>query len=132
PLERLVAALLGDQRDELADLAVVDGVLDAVGLGRVRLADVDADVEEQALADLALGGADADVRVQREARDLDRDDGLHAAVEVEVVVLLGAQLVVGLVAHARLTVAAATSRASRTGATSCTRNTLAPRRSAIT
>src|ERR1044072_2525905 len=37
PLERLVRALLGDQGDDLADLAVVDRVLDAVGDQRVRL-----------------------------------------------------------------------------------------------
>src|SRR5690348_17423251 len=60
----LVGALLGDQRDHLADLAVVDRVLDAVGDQRVRLADVEADVEHQPLADLALRGRDAVVRVE--------------------------------------------------------------------
>src|ERR1039458_4643754 len=129
-LERLVVALLRDQRDELADLTVIDGVLDPIGLGGVGLADVDADVEQQPLSDLALGRADADVGVQGEPRDLDRDDGLHAGVEVELVV--GVQFVVGLVVHRSLTVAAATSSASCTAPTSCTRNTLAPRSSAIT
>ena len=66
-------ALLGDQRDQLADLAVVDRVLDRVRDRRVALADVQAQVQHQALADLALGVADAVVRVQRQARDLDRD-----------------------------------------------------------
>ena len=56
-LQRLVGALLGDERDGVADLAVVDGVLDHVGDGRVAVADLQADVEHQALADLALGGA---------------------------------------------------------------------------
>ena len=76
PLERLVRALLGDQRDHLADLAVVDRVLDAVGDQRVGLADVEADVEHEPLADLPLGGGDAVVRVEREADDLDRDADL--------------------------------------------------------
>ena len=46
PLERAVGALLGDERDGLADLRVVDGVLDAVGDRRVGLADVEAQVED--------------------------------------------------------------------------------------
>src|SRR4051794_15133168 len=40
-LQRPVRALLGDERDLVADLAVVDGVLDAVGDQRVHLADVE-------------------------------------------------------------------------------------------
>ena len=66
-------ALLGDQRHELADLGVVDGVLDRVGDGGVGGADVQAQVEHQPLAHLALGLADAVVGVEREPRDLDRD-----------------------------------------------------------
>ena len=69
----VVGALLGDQRDELADLGVVDGVFDRVGDSRVGLAHVEPQVEHQPLADLALGLADAVVGVEREARDLDRD-----------------------------------------------------------
>ena len=72
-LQGLVGALLGDQRDELADLRVVDRVLQRVGRGRVGLADVQPQVEHQALADLALGLAHTVVGVQREPRDLDRD-----------------------------------------------------------
>jgi hypothetical protein len=68
-----VRALLGDQRDELADLGVVDRVLDRVGRRRVGLADVEAQVEHEPLADLALGVADAVVRVQRQAGYLDGD-----------------------------------------------------------
>ena len=52
---------------------VVDRVLDRVGDGRVALADVEAQVDHQPLADLALGLADAVVGVEREAGDLDRD-----------------------------------------------------------
>ena len=78
PLERPVRALLGDEGDLVADLAVVDGVLDAVGDQRVHLADVEADVEHQPLADLALGGGDAVVGVQRQADDLDGDPDLGA------------------------------------------------------
>ena len=65
-LERLVAALLGDERDALADRAVVDRVLDEVGHGRVALADLEAQVEDEPLADLALGRAHAVVGVERQ------------------------------------------------------------------
>ena len=78
--QRPVRALLGDERDLLADLAVVDGVLDAVGDQRVDLADVEADVEDQPLADLALGLGDAVVRVEREADDLDARADLRTVV----------------------------------------------------
>src|SRR5215207_8535548 len=54
-LEGLVGALLGDEGDGLAHLAVVDGVLQAIGDRGVGLADVEAQVKQQALADLALG-----------------------------------------------------------------------------
>jgi len=52
----------GDERDQLADLRVVDRVLDAIGLRSVGLADIDPDVKQQPLTDLALGGADSNVR----------------------------------------------------------------------
>src|SRR3954452_6447992 len=62
PLERAMRALLGDQRDELAHLGVVDGVFDRVGDGRVGLADVEPQVEHEPLTHLTLGLADAVVR----------------------------------------------------------------------
>jgi len=43
----------GDERDQLADLRVVDRVLDAIGLRSVGLADIDPDVKQQPLTDLA-------------------------------------------------------------------------------
>ena len=125
-------ALLGDERDELADLRVVDRVLDRVGDRCVGLADVEAQVEHQPLADLALGLADAVVGVKREARDLDRYR-LGALLAVVVVELAGLVVELLPVVAARLPVhrgpkvAAATASASRTAATSCTRNTAAPR-----
>ena len=68
--------------------AVVDGVLEAVGDRRVGLAELEPDVEDQPLADLALGRGDAVVRVEREAVDLDGDDGLdRVLVVVELVVV---------------------------------------------
>ena len=63
----------GRQGDQLADLRVVDRVLDRVGDRRGGLADVDPQVEDETLADLALGLADAVVGVERQAADLDRD-----------------------------------------------------------
>ena len=73
-----------------------DRVLDAVGDQRVGLADVEADVEDQPLADLPLCGRDAVVRVEREPDDLDGDADLGALVvlvvaagEVLVLVLVG-------------------------------------------
>ena len=117
-------ALLGDERDELADLGVVDGVLDRVGDGRVGLADVEAQVEDEALPDLALGLADTVVRVQREACDLDRYrlGALLAVVLVVdragVVVQLFAVVPAALGGHCGPNVAAATASASRTAATS--------------
>ena len=85
-LERPVGLRLGDQRDHLADLAVVDRVLDAVGDQRVGLARVEADVEQDPLADLALLGGDAVVRVERQPDDLDGDPDLEALLVVIVVV----------------------------------------------
>ena len=76
PLERLVGALLGHEVGQLADLTVVDRVLDAVGQRRVALADVQSQVEQQALADLALGRRHADMGEQRQPADLDRHLGL--------------------------------------------------------
>src|SRR6185312_13145759 len=133
-LERLVGALLGDERDRLADLAVVDGVLDAVSDGRVAGADLDPQVDHEALADLALGLGHAVMRVERQAGDLDRDERLRGLVLVLISVLevLVLELLVVLVAHRPRTVAAATASASATGATSWTRKTAAPRSSAST
>ncbi len=116
-------ALLGDERDELADLRVVDRVLDRVGDGRVALADIEPQVEHQALADLALGLADAVVRVKREPGDLDRYrlGALLSVVAVELTgVLVDVLAVVAapLSVHRRPNVAAATASASRTAATS--------------
>ena len=67
-LERAVRALLGDQRDELADLRIVHGVLNRVGNRGVGLTDLQAQVEHQSLADLALSVANAVVGVQRRRR----------------------------------------------------------------
>jgi hypothetical protein len=125
-LERLVRALLGDQRDELADLGVVDRVGDRVGDGRVGLADIQAQVEHEALADLSLGLADAVVGVERQAADLDRyrlGCLLAVAPVVELVCVVPALLGV----HSSPKLAAATASASRTAATSWTRKMRAPR-----
>src|SRR6185312_13489859 len=127
-LERLVGALLGDERDGLAYLAVVDRVLDAVGDRRVAGADLDPQVDHEPLADLTLGVRHAVMRVERETGDLDRDErlrGLLVLVVLEVLVL--ELLVVVRLAHRPRTVAAATASASATGATSWTRKTAAPR-----
>ncbi len=88
-------ALLGDQRDQLADLRVVDRVLQRVGRGRVGLAHVESQVEHQALADLALGLAHAVVGIQRQAGDLDRDR-LGAALGVIVAILVLVELVIAV------------------------------------
>src|SRR4051812_274042 len=128
-LERLIGALLGDQGDDLADLAVVDRVLDAVGDQGVGLADVEADVEHQPLADLALGGGHAMVCVKRQPDDLDGDPYLGALFVVVVVVAQVVFVVVVLVGITRHwpNVAAVTASASAVAATSWTRNTRAPR-----
>src|SRR5918999_269045 len=131
PLERLVRALLRDQRDHLADLAVVDRVLDAVGDQRVRLADVEAHVEHQALPDLSLGRRDAVMGVERQPDDLDGDPDLGALLVVIVVVQVVVVVLVGVGGHLA-NVAAAPARASAVAATSWTRNTRAPRSKAIT
>ena len=65
PLKRLVGALLGNQRDQLANLRVVDRVLKRVGRGGIRLTDIQPQVEHQSLAHLALGLAHSVVGVQR-------------------------------------------------------------------
>ena len=108
---------------------VVDRVLDAVGDGRVALAHIDPHVDEQALADLALGLGDPDVGVQREAADLDRDLGLGVPSSSSSSSTSSNSSGSSIAA---LTVAAATARASWTGATSWTRNIRAPRSYAIT
>ena len=56
-LKCAVGAPLGDERDELADAAVVNGVLNPVCDGCVAGADVEAKVEDKPLADLLLGEA---------------------------------------------------------------------------
>src|SRR5436190_20349099 len=84
-LERAVGALLGGQRDRLADLGVVDGVLDAVGDDRVAGSDLEAQVDHQSLADLAFGLRDPEVGVQRQAGDLNGDVGVATADLVELV-----------------------------------------------
>src|SRR3954452_11551244 len=139
-LERPVGALLRDERRQLADLAVVDGVGDVVGRRRVVAEHVERDVEHEALADLALGFADAVVRVEREAADLDRDRGVGDVVVLVLRVLDGLLVyvvvdVVDVVVapfHWPRNVAAATSSAWATAATSWTRNTSAPLPSAMT
>ncbi len=85
----LVRALLGDQRDQLADLGVVDGVLERVGYGRVGLADVETQIEHQPLTDLALRLTHAVVGVQRQTGDLNRDRlGRLLTIIVELAVVL--------------------------------------------
>ena len=83
-LERPVGALLGHQRHGLADLAVVDGVLDPVGHRGVAFVHVEAQVDHDPLAHLALGRVDAVVRVKREAGDLD----VHGRVAAQLVVVV--------------------------------------------
>src|SRR5215212_8545195 len=88
PLERLVVALLGAERDLLAHLGVVHGVLDAVGDRGVAFVELEGDVEDEPLADLALRLADAVMGVEREPRDLYRDGGRRgAALVAELVVV---------------------------------------------
>ena len=95
---------------------VVDRVLDPVGERGVALADVEPQVEQQPLADLALGRGHPDVRVQRQPADLDRD--LWLGVPLLVLVLVYVVELVGVVVVHGATVAAATASASWTGATS--------------
>src|SRR6476469_8611504 len=71
PFKRLVAALGRGQRDDVADLRVVHGVLEPVGEDRVAVGDIEGDVELQPLADLALGLGHSVVGVEREAAELD-------------------------------------------------------------
>src|SRR5262249_11652836 len=127
--EGLVGALLRDQVGELAHLGVVDGVLDAIGDRRVALAHVEAEIQQEPLTDLALGGRHAQVGEQRQATDLDGHLGLGVTLLLVVFLCF---VVLGRVFHGALTVAAVTVKASRTGATSWTRNTRAPRSYAST
>ena len=90
-----MGALLGEERDQLTDLGVVDRVLQRVRRGRIGLAHVQPQVEHQALADLALGLAHAVVGVQRQSGDFDRDR-LGATVGILVVALL-VQLILAVV-----------------------------------
>ena len=75
-LEGLVAAFGRGEGDDVRDLPVVDGVLEAVGEHRVAVRHVEADVELEALADLALGLGHAVMGVNREAAELDLDRAL--------------------------------------------------------
>ena len=132
PLERAVGALLRDQRDGLADLGVVDRVLDPVGHRRVDLPHLEPQVDDQSLADLALRLGDAVVGVERQAGYLDDDLGLAGPPRRLVVV-------VGVVEFVRLVGSSAAQRSSRhrervarSRATSWTRKIEAPRSSAST
>ena len=73
PLQRLVAALGRGKGDDVADLGVVDGVLEPVGQHRVAIGHVEGDVELKPLSDLLLGVADAVVGVDREPAQLHLD-----------------------------------------------------------
>src|SRR3954447_21483536 len=143
PLEGPVGALLREERHELADLAVVDGVLDPIGQRRVACAHLEAQVEDQPLAHLLLGVAHPVVGEEGEPGDLDRDVRLGRLV----IVVVSEEIVPRLLGLLRLLVpvalhrgrpyssagrtdadgerqpstAAATTSASRTGATSWTR-----------
>jgi hypothetical protein len=97
-----VGALLRNERDELADLRVVDRVLERVGCGRIGLAHVQPQVEDQALANLALGLAHTVVGVQRQSGDLDRDR-LGAAIWIVIVVAILLQLPLAIVIVAAAT-----------------------------
>ena len=72
-LEGAVAALGRGEGDDVADLAVVDRVLEPVGENRVAVGDVEGDVELEPLADLLLGVGDAVVGVDRETPQVDLD-----------------------------------------------------------
>src|SRR5262249_7823720 len=78
-LGRPVGGRGGGQRDDVADLRVVDGVLDSIGEDRVAVGHVEGQVEVQSLPDLLLGVGDAVVRVDGEAADLDLDCRLRGA-----------------------------------------------------
>ena len=77
-LERLVAALGRPQRDDVADLGVVDRVLEPVGEHRIAVGHVEADVDLEPLADLPLGLGDPVMRVDGEAANLDLDGTTQA------------------------------------------------------
>ena len=70
-LQGAIAALGGGQGDQIADLAVVDGVFYAVGEHRIAVRRIEGDVEFQTLAHLLLGVGNAMVGVDRKAPDLD-------------------------------------------------------------
>ena len=72
-LERPVAALGRGQRDDVADLGVVDRVLEPVGEHRIAVGHVEADVDLEPLADLPLGLGDPVMGVDGEAANLDLD-----------------------------------------------------------
>jgi hypothetical protein len=72
----------------------------------VALADLEAQVEDQPLADLALRVAHAVMRVERQPGDLDRHLGLRAVlvpVLVVVLVLLVGEVVLAVRGHRRAT-----------------------------
>src|SRR3954454_19186048 len=77
-LQGLVAALGGSERDDVAHLGVVDGVLEPIGEHGVAVGHVEADVDLEALPDLALRLSDTVVRVGRKATNIDLDARVQA------------------------------------------------------
>src|SRR5213078_1147520 len=61
------------QRDDLTDLGIVDRVLEPVGQHRIAVGHIEADVDLEPLADLALGLRNSVMRVDGEAANLDLD-----------------------------------------------------------
>jgi hypothetical protein len=93
-----VRTLLGDQRDELTNLRIVDRVLERIGRGGICFTDIQPQVEHESLAHLALSLAHPMVGVQRQSRDLDRDRlGPCLDISVEVAILVWLVLAVLLV-----------------------------------
>ena len=117
PLERPVAALGRRQRDDVADLGVVDRVLEPVGEHRVAVGDVERDVDHQPLADLLLGVGDPVVGVDREPAQLDLDGRLDLRLAGRFHVAGSRQRVVRRQPRAP-SITAATSSAWRSSATS--------------
>jgi hypothetical protein len=76
-LEGAIAALGRGEGDDVADLGVVNRVVDAIGEHRVAVGHVEGDVELEPLPDLLLGVADAMVGIDREPSQLDLDPRLN-------------------------------------------------------
>ena len=108
-LEQVVRAGLGDLDDGGDDVAVVDRVLDPVGLGRRRLRELEVEVDEESLALLPLVLEHAVEAAELDAVELDR----HRSTLPR-------------------STAAATASASTCARTSCTRKSVAPRSKAAT